>query len=85
MKRKYHSRDYQTMMRSRQSLPAWDAVDDILDLLRDNQVIVVVGETGCGKSTQVREFGVYSYLRTYRFMRNLACSFKYLTRVQRER
>lgn len=55
MKRKYNSRDYQNMIQSRRNLPAWNSADDILDLLRDNQVVVVVGETGCGKSTQVRK------------------------------
>lgn len=55
MKRKYYSREYKNMLQSRQNLPAWNSVDDILDLLRNNQVIVVVGETGCGKSTQVRK------------------------------
>lgn len=44
------------MMKTRQSLPAWDKREEILSLLASNQVVVISGETGCGKSTQVPQF-----------------------------
>ena len=38
----------------RQKLPSWDKQEEILELMRENQVVVLSGETGCGKTTQVR-------------------------------
>ena len=38
----------------RSSLPAWSARVDVVAAVRSQQVVVVSGETGCGKSTQVR-------------------------------
>ena len=37
----------------RHSLPCYSMREEILSKIRDNQVIVLVGETGCGKTTQV--------------------------------
>uniref|UniRef100_A0A1B0GJV8 RNA helicase n=1 Tax=Lutzomyia longipalpis TaxID=7200 RepID=A0A1B0GJV8_LUTLO len=47
---------YQNMMKTRQSLPVWDKRKEILGILEKNQVLVISGETGCGKSTQVPQF-----------------------------
>ena len=44
---------YQRMQKYRKTLPAWNVGDEILAALKEHQVIVIVGETGCGKSTQV--------------------------------
>jgi len=35
-------------------LPAWNCKEIILDTVEQHQVVVICGETGCGKSTQVR-------------------------------
>ena len=37
----------------RRTLPCYSMREEILSKIRDNQVIVLVGETGCGKTTQV--------------------------------
>ena len=37
----------------RQKLPSWSRQGEILQLISDNQVVVLSGETGCGKTTQV--------------------------------
>ncbi|CAN0293282.1 unnamed protein product [Hapterophycus canaliculatus] len=44
------------MMAQRQSLPAYMQRDDIVETIRKNQVVVLSGETGCGKTTQVPQF-----------------------------
>ncbi|CAE8645356.1 unnamed protein product, partial [Polarella glacialis] len=41
------------LLEKRQKLPAWAARQDFLRLLQSNQVVVLVGEPGCGKSTQL--------------------------------
>ncbi|KAG1828430.1 P-loop containing nucleoside triphosphate hydrolase protein [Suillus variegatus] len=46
------SQAYATMLSARRRLPAFAAKDKFLSLLERNRVVVVVGETGCGKTTQ---------------------------------
>lgn len=41
---------------ARQALPLWSRQDDIRRILRQKDVLVLVGETGSGKSTQVPQF-----------------------------
>jgi len=40
----------------RKTLPAYAAKDDVLKMIRDNQVVIVIGETGSGKTTQLTQF-----------------------------
>lgn len=47
---------YQLMLTSRMSLPIWNFKDELLAAINDNQVVIICGETGCGKSTQVPAF-----------------------------
>lgn len=42
------------MLTSRAALPIAEMKGDILHLLKDNDVLVICGETGCGKTTQVK-------------------------------
>lgn len=44
------------MMAFRRKLPAWDKREEILQALSRNRVILITGETGCGKTTQVAQF-----------------------------
>jgi len=44
------------MSRKRQSLPAWNAQDAIIQAVNSNQVTIISGETGSGKSTQSVQF-----------------------------
>lgn len=43
----------QEMMKARATLPIANLKNQILHLLKENDVIVISGETGCGKTTQV--------------------------------
>lgn len=49
------SRD-RTLREQRQYLPAFACRDDLMKIIRENQVVVVIGETGSGKTTQVAQF-----------------------------
>lgn len=43
-----------TLQEQRRFLPVYDCRDELLQVIRENQVVVVVGETGSGKTTQVQ-------------------------------
>ena len=47
-----------TMLRGRKGLPAWQARGNFLEMILSDDVrgMVVTGETGCGKSTQLPQF-----------------------------
>ncbi|KAL5787272.1 hypothetical protein ACOSP7_004221 [Xanthoceras sorbifolium] len=47
---------YKDMLKTRDALPISVLKGDILQLLKDNNVLVVCGETGSGKTTQVPQF-----------------------------
>uniref|UniRef100_A0A0A9XY87 RNA helicase n=1 Tax=Lygus hesperus TaxID=30085 RepID=A0A0A9XY87_LYGHE len=47
---------YKEMLTFRKKLPAWDKRSELLDALDRHNVILVTGETGCGKTTQVAQF-----------------------------
>lgn len=44
------------MIESRKNLPAWKKKESIVELISQNQVTLITGETGSGKSTQVAQF-----------------------------
>ncbi|KAI0023561.1 P-loop containing nucleoside triphosphate hydrolase protein [Xylariomycetidae sp. FL0641] len=46
----------QKMLAERQKLPAWQVKDVIVDTVWQNQVTIIAGETGSGKSTQSVQF-----------------------------
>ena len=48
--------DFQAMLKSRKKLPIWNQRIEILEAVEKNQVVVLCGETGCGKTTQVGQF-----------------------------
>ena len=47
---------YHKMLAARRDLPIWNFKNQLLDAVMNNQVIIICGETGCGKSTQVPSF-----------------------------
>ncbi|KAI0471161.1 helicase associated domain-containing protein [Xylaria cf. heliscus] len=47
---------FQAMLQSRMQLPMWQFRQQVLEAVEREQVVIVCGETGCGKSTQVPSF-----------------------------
>jgi pre-mRNA-splicing factor ATP-dependent RNA helicase DHX38/PRP16 len=45
-----------TLKEQREYLPAFAVREQLLNVIRDNQVIIVIGETGSGKTTQLTQF-----------------------------
>ncbi|KAJ8969050.1 hypothetical protein NQ314_001950 [Rhamnusium bicolor] len=56
---------YVKMLQARKNLPAWNLKKDILNTINQYQVVVVSGETGCGKSTQVPQFILDEWISNY--------------------
>lgn len=54
--RKSSSPKYQNMLLSRMQLPMWHFRQQVVDTVDQEQVTIICGETGCGKSTQVPSF-----------------------------
>ncbi|KAK3911803.1 ATP-dependent DNA/RNA helicase DHX36 [Frankliniella fusca] len=60
--KKKNSKAYISMYEGRKKLPSFKMQDTILRLIHENQVVVVSGETGCGKTTQVAQFILDDYI-----------------------
>ena len=60
--KKYSSKYYEILAK-RMTLPAWEAKDPLFELMQMHQVVVLQGETGSGKTTQVPQFLLRSELR----------------------
>ncbi|KIS67687.1 putative RNA-dependent ATPase [Mycosarcoma maydis] len=45
-----------TLKEQRQYLPAFACREELMKIIRENQVVVVIGETGSGKTTQLAQF-----------------------------
>lgn len=50
------------MLEARAALPIAKTKDEILCSLKQNNVVVVCGETGSGKTTQVNDADTYGFL-----------------------
>lgn len=44
------------LTRARQKLPIWNMQEEIIELINNNQVVIISGDTGCGKTTQVPQY-----------------------------
>ncbi|KAK6134232.1 hypothetical protein DH2020_032037 [Rehmannia glutinosa] len=63
------------MMDFRSSLPAYKEKDSILSSISQNQVVIISGETGCGKTTQIPQFILESEIDSMRgAMCNIICT-----------
>ncbi|SCU94473.1 LAME_0F07580g1_1 [Lachancea meyersii CBS 8951] len=55
-KKRISSREYAAKIQQRSQLPAWKVRESIVDLIDRNDVVLITGETGSGKSTQIVQF-----------------------------
>ena len=53
---KEYSQNYYKILEGRKKLPAFDSKNKLLTLLAEFQVLILVGETGSGKTTQIPQF-----------------------------
>ncbi len=53
---------YYEILSKRKKLPAWEAKEQLLLLIQKYQVVILQGETGSGKTTQIPQF-LLEYLR----------------------
>ncbi|GAB1609530.1 putative pre-mRNA-splicing factor ATP-dependent RNA helicase PRP1 [Argonauta hians] len=47
---------YYELLRKRNALPVWEYKDKFTDMVNNNQILVLVGETGSGKTTQIPQW-----------------------------
>ncbi|KAI9439033.1 P-loop containing nucleoside triphosphate hydrolase protein [Lactarius indigo] len=55
-----HSPQYRKILEARKKLPVFAQMDEFYKMFTKYQIIVMVGETGSGKTTQIPQFVVYS-------------------------
>lgn len=59
---KSSSRSYTDMLESRMTLPVWEFKEELLGAIENHQVVIIQGDTGCGKSTQIPAYILESEL-----------------------
>lgn len=47
---------YRNFLTARKKLPCYQQKSEILDAIWSNQITLISGETGCGKTTQIPQF-----------------------------
>ncbi|KAJ8487082.1 hypothetical protein ONZ51_g4424 [Trametes cubensis] len=68
-----HSAQYKKILEARKKLPVFGQMDDFLKIFTKNQIIVVVGETGSGKTTQLTTPSTAVYRVTTRRIPQFVC------------
>lgn len=67
------SKQYKEMKLVRSQLPAWQMQDTIVNLIEKNDAVLITGETGSGKSTQVVQF-LLDFLMKHSKNTNIICT-----------
>jgi len=67
-----YSQRYFSLLEGRKKLPVWEQRNDFFEMVKKNQTIVLVGETGSGKTTQIPAFMLEAGLVRQRRM--VACT-----------
>lgn len=55
-KASYGKKTQLTILEQRQSLPIYKLKDELVKAVMDNQILIVIGETGSGKTTQITQY-----------------------------
>ncbi|XP_058459860.1 ATP-dependent RNA helicase DHX8 [Malaya genurostris] len=55
-KSSYGKKTDMSLVEQRQSLPIYKLRDDLIKAVTDNQILIVIGETGSGKTTQITQY-----------------------------
>lgn len=55
-KASYGKKEKKSILEQRQGLPIYKLKDELVKAVHDNQVLVVIGETGSGKTTQITQY-----------------------------
>lgn len=45
-----------SLKQQREYLPVYSVRDELLTVIRDNKIVIIVGETGSGKTTQLTQY-----------------------------
>ncbi|KAJ6607255.1 P-loop containing nucleoside triphosphate hydrolase protein [Mycena sp. CBHHK59/15] len=54
-----YSDQYRTLLNARKKLPMYAQMDEFYQMFSNHQIIILVGETGSGKTTQIPQFVAY--------------------------
>lgn len=57
------SQKFQKVLAARMKLPIWEHKEEVIKLIESNPVVIIKGSTGCGKTTQVSQFILDSYIK----------------------
>ncbi|PCH34704.1 nucleoside triphosphate hydrolase protein [Wolfiporia cocos MD-104 SS10] len=57
-----HTPQYKKILEMRKMLPVYAQRNEVLKMFSDNQIVIIVGETGSGKTTLIPQFVCYSDL-----------------------
>ncbi|KAG9273415.1 ATP-dependent RNA helicase DHX36 [Astyanax mexicanus] len=63
LENKRENSKYLDMLKFREKLPSYSMREELVELIEANRVVVVSGETGCGKTTQVTQFILDDYIQ----------------------
>lgn len=54
--RRRSNKEYADIQKKRQSLPSFNHTDDVVDMVRNHQISLISGETGCGERHIIKMF-----------------------------